>query len=74
MNSKKPKSGAAKEREKKKIKLQIAAQSCQNILDVFKKTKPSGNESNNENPVSIYFYNFYLHIYLPNVIYYTHNI
>jgi hypothetical protein len=54
MNSKKPKGRAAKEREKK-IKLQIATQSCQNILDVFKKTKPSGNESNNENPVSIYF-------------------
>lgn len=33
MNSKKPKGEAAKER-KKKIKLQIAAQSCQNILDV----------------------------------------
>lgn len=61
MNSKKQKGEAAKKREKK-IKLQIAAQSCQNILDIFKKTKPSGNESNNENPVSIYFYNFYLHI------------
>lgn len=46
MSSKKQKGGAAKERDKKKIKLQIAAQSCHSILQLFKKsTEQNSNTS-----------------------------
>lgn len=66
MNSEKQKGGAAKEREKK-IELQIAAQSCHNLLNLFKKpinqTDQSGDQTNNVNSVSVPFYSFNLHIY-----------
>lgn len=68
MSSKKQKGGAEKERQKKKIKLQIAAQSCHSILNLFKKpedqTDQSSDQTNNENSVSVQFYNFNLHFYL----------
>lgn len=55
-----------KNAKKKRIKLQIAAKSCHNILNLFKKpayqTDKIGDQTNNENSVSVHFKNFNVHI------------
>jgi hypothetical protein len=47
----------------KKKELQIAAQSCHNIINVFKKPVDQiggQTQTYNENPISVHFYNFNL--------------
>lgn len=67
MNSKKQKGGAAKERDKKIIKLQIPAQSCHNILKLFKKSTDQTNENINSRtrPISVFF-NFFFFLIIWN--------